>query len=93
MTVVYHIAYYLRYLLITPVVDVLIIEIRGRVYGPLPEEAEPTILDTLSENAPLIAIVTVSIIAACLFVMKKRGVKLTSIRQRLTKLRKKNGSN
>ncbi|MCJ7506425.1 hypothetical protein MUP05_08175, partial [Candidatus Bathyarchaeota archaeon] len=80
-----------HYVLIVPVVDVLIIRIAGRYYGPLPPEAaEPTILDTLSENAPLITIVAVSIIAACLFVMKKRGVNLSGIRQRLTKqLRKK----
>jgi hypothetical protein len=80
-----------RYVIITPVVEVLIIEYRGRVYGPLPPEgAEPTILDTLSQNAPLIAIVVVSVIGACLFVMKKRGVRLSGIRERLTKqLRKK----
>jgi hypothetical protein len=72
-----------------PVVQVEITVYRGRVYGPLPE---PTILDTLSENAPLITVAVVSIIAACLFVMKKRGIKLSGIRQRLTKLRKKNGS-
>jgi hypothetical protein len=72
-----------RYVIITPVVEVLITVITVRYYGPLP--TEPTILDTLSENAPLIAIVTVSIVAACLFVMKKRGVKLSAIRQSVTK--------
>jgi hypothetical protein len=49
------------------------------------ESARATVLDTLSDNAPLIAVAAVSIIAACLFVMKNRGVKLSSISQRLTK--------
>lgn len=75
------------------VVQVEIIVFRGRFYGPLPPEAsEPSLLDMLIENAPLIAIVAGAIIAACLLVMKKRGVKLSSIRERLTRQRKKKGS-
>ena len=80
-----------RHIFTGPVVQVEITEYKGRYYGPPPPE--PTLLDMFIENVPLIVAAVVSIIAASIFVMKKWGAKLSSIRQWLTRLRKKNSGN
>jgi hypothetical protein len=72
---VFSFAQLVRHILTGPVVQVEITEYKGRYYGPLPEEAsEPTLLDVLTENAPLIAALVSVAIAATLLVMWKRKI-------------------